>query len=88
VKSRIEAMLRDWLDSQDYNKQKAAVEYGYGKVPDETRNLSVIDDFILENIDLFTDGQIIRIQQGEDKSKIVAEVLRDSIKNLKKMKTK
>ena len=82
-KTQLEKMLRDWLTSGDYNKQRAAVEYGYGKVPDETRDLSFIDDFILENIDLFTDGQILRIQQGDDKSAIVAEVMRDAVKVLK-----
>lgn len=87
-KSRLEKMLRDWLDSNDYNKQRAAVEYGYGKVPDETRDLSIIDDFILENIDLFTDGQIIRIQQGESKAAIVAEVMRSAVEALKKSKGK
>jgi len=79
------AELRGWIDSKDYNKQMAAVQYGYGKVEDESRNISIVDDFILNNIDLFTDGQILRIQQGEDKSMVVAEVLRDAAEVLKKL---
>jgi len=54
--------------------------YGFGKVPDETRNLSAIDDFIFNNMDLFTDGQIQRIQKGDDKTEILAELLRDAVK--------
>lgn len=85
-KTQLENVLRNWLKSGDYNKQRTVIEYGYGKVPDESKNLSIIDDFILENIDLFTDGQLLRIQQGEDKSVVVAEVLREAASVLKKIK--
>lgn len=85
-KTRLEIMLREWLESKDYNKQIAAVQYGYGKVEDETRNLSLIDDFILQNMDLFTDGQIQRINNGEDKALIVSEVLHSATELLKKQK--
>ena len=34
--SRVEAIIRDWMGSPDFNKQKAALELAYGKVPDKT----------------------------------------------------
>lgn len=51
----------------------------HGKFVDQTRDLSQIDDFIINNIGLFTDGQIQRMQGGEDKSKVLAELLQGTI---------
>ena len=61
-----------------------ALNRAFGKVPDETRNLSEIDEFILNNIDLLTDAQIVRIQGGEDKRIVLAEILHDAAAILKK----
>lgn len=33
--TKVEAIILDWLDSTDFNKQKAALELAYGKVPDK-----------------------------------------------------
>lgn len=34
--TKVEAIVRDWLNSTDFQKQKAALELAYGKVPDKT----------------------------------------------------
>lgn len=34
--SRAEVIIRDWMTSTDYRKQKAALELAFGKVPDKT----------------------------------------------------
>ena len=62
--------------------------YGFGKIADEVRNSAMLDEFIIKNLDLFTDGQIIRMKQGEDKMGIVAEVLRSAQEILKRAKKK
>jgi len=33
--SRVEIILRDWLTSPNFQKQRAALEVAYGKVPDK-----------------------------------------------------
>ena len=33
---KAEAIIRDWMSSTDFQKQKAALELAYGKVPDKT----------------------------------------------------
>ena len=33
--TRIEAIVRDWLNSKSFQKQLAAMHYGYGKVPEK-----------------------------------------------------
>lgn len=32
--TRVEKIVRDWLNSRNFQKQKAALELAYGKVPD------------------------------------------------------
>lgn len=59
---------------------------GFGKVIDETRNVSEIDDFILANIDLFTDAQILRMQKGESRMLVLGEVLRSAVNQIKNKK--
>ena len=86
--SAIYFMLRRMMLGKASADHTELLNRGFGKVADETRNLSEIDDFILNNMDLFTDGQILRIQQGEDKSAIVAEVMRDAANILKTKKEK
>jgi hypothetical protein len=77
----------EWVEVELWDAQAAQRDIlkMHGKFIEkvESRNLSIIDDFILSNIDLFTDGQIQRIQKGEDKSEVVAELLRDAIKSRK-----
>ena len=34
--TRVQAIIRDWLTSNNFQKQKAAIEYMFGKVPDKT----------------------------------------------------
>lgn len=34
--TKVEAIIRDWMGSSDFQKQKAALELAYGKVPDKT----------------------------------------------------
>ena len=41
----IESIVRDWMHSKSFNKQLAALQYGYGKVPEKLeveRNASKI----------------------------------------------
>lgn len=54
----VELILRDWLQSRNFQKQKSALEIAYGKVPDE----------INMNIDLtmLTTSQLERLAKGED----------------------
>lgn len=81
---QIELLLRQWIVSMDYQKQSRAVEYGFGKVPDELISHSEFDEFVLMNLDLFTDGQLARIKSGEDKRIIVAELLRETLQAKRK----
>ena len=71
-------MLRSMALGKNPADHIEVLNRGFGKVAEETRNLSLIDDFILNNMDLFTDGQIQRIQAGEDKSAILSELLSTS----------
>lgn len=34
IKNNIEMILRDWMTSKNFNKQKAFMEYAFGKVPE------------------------------------------------------
>ena len=34
-RTRVEKIARDWLESRNFQKQKAALEVAFGKVPDE-----------------------------------------------------
>lgn len=81
--SKIYWMLNKMALGKNAADHADVLAYGFGKVPDETRNLSAIDDFIFKNMDLFTDGQIQRIQKGEDKTEILAELLRSAQKIVK-----
>jgi len=85
---QLEFMMRTWILSGDFQKQARAVEIGYGKVPDEV-NLHTFDveDFIKTNIGLFTDGQLTRMNAGEDPLKILSELLQD-LQEMKKKKMK
>jgi len=85
---QLEFMMRTWILSGDFQKQARAVEIGYGKVPDEV-NLHTFDveDFIKTNIGLFTDGQLTRMNAGEDPLKILSELLQD-LQETKKKKMK
>lgn len=44
--TRLEAILREWLDSGNFQKQLAVIHYAYGKIPDnavtEDRNSTII----------------------------------------------
>lgn len=75
--SRAEMMVRNWISSEDYQKQAKALEYSIGKVPDEMRVHSDIEGFIKQNLDLFSDRQLTRLQSGENPLDIIAELLRD-----------
>ncbi len=68
----------EWVEVELHDSQSAIISALkiHGKFVDQTRDLSQVDDFIMNNIDLFTDGQIQRMQSGEDKSKVLAELLR------------
>lgn len=85
--TRLEAMFRRWLGSEDYNKQARALEIGYGKVPDEINvNTFDVNRFIQENIELFTDGQLQRLRAGELGESILAEVIREVMQAKSKRK--
>lgn len=76
--SRLEEMLRDWIDSHDYQKQSRALEYAVGKVPDQLQiQNSEVEEFVKSNIDIFTDGQIDRLRAGENPLSILAEIMRE-----------
>jgi len=79
----LEAMLREWITSRDYQKQNKALELAVGKVPDELHVTGDIENFIKSNLDLFTDGQLQRLQAGENPLDVLAEVLRDALKSKK-----
>jgi hypothetical protein len=76
--SQLEFMIREWIQSKDYQKQSKALEYAVGKVPDELHINSDIEAFIKQNLNLFADGQLIRLQQGENPLNIIAELLRET----------
>jgi hypothetical protein len=77
--SPVDAIIRDWIASRDYQKQAKAIEYGFGKVPDELNLNTNVETFIRKNLDLFTDGQLQRLNAGEDGLQILGEVLRDTM---------
>ena len=64
--TQLEVMIRDWIQSRDFNKQSKALEYGFGKVPDEIKHHFDEDEFIKRHIDKFTDGELQRVQAGEN----------------------
>jgi len=64
--TQLEFMIREWVLSRDFNKQSKALEYGFGKVPDEIKHHFDEDEFIKRHIDKFTDGELQRVQQGEN----------------------
>lgn len=61
-----EFMLRQWILSGDFQKQNRALEIGFGKVPDEVRHRSDEGAFVQRHLDKFTDGELQRIQAGEN----------------------
>lgn len=76
--TRLENMLREWISSHDFQKQNRALEYAAGKVPDRLQvENSETEEFVKQNIDLFTDGQIDRLRAGESPLLIIAEILRE-----------
>lgn len=76
--TQLETVLTDWVASRDYQKQRAAIEYYAGKVPDELHiNNNEIEEFIKANLDLFTDGQIERLRAGESGLVIISEIMRE-----------
>lgn len=75
--SVLETMTRDWIASRDFNKQNKALEYYVGKVADELTVHSDIDDFIKNNISIFTDGQLSRLAAGENPMSVLGEVLQE-----------
>lgn len=77
--SQVEFVLRNWILSNDFQKQARALEYGFGKVPDEVKHSFDLDQFIMDNIDIFTDGQLVRIRGGESPLAILAELIRDNV---------
>lgn len=81
--TQAEFVLRGWILSGDFQKQNRALELGVGKVPDEVKHSFDIDQFIMENIDIFTDGQLMRIRAGESPLAILAELIRDNVKSKK-----
>ncbi len=88
TKTLAEVVGREWIISGDYQKQNKAYEIAYGKVPDETIvHTFDVDKFLEQNIDLFTDGQLRRLKDGEDAMGIIAELLRD-IRSSKEQKDK
>ena len=75
--TQVKSMLQLWMLSQDFNKQNRLLEIAHGKVPDELNVNSEIFEFIIQNIDLFTDGQLKRLNQGENPMSILGELLRE-----------
>ena len=43
VTTRFQAILRDWLVSGNFQKQKAALELAFGKVPDKTELTGILN---------------------------------------------
>jgi len=64
--TQIKSMLQLWMLSQDFNKQNRLLEIAHGKVPDEIRHSFDEDEFIKRHIDKFTDGELQRVQAGEN----------------------
>jgi hypothetical protein len=58
---------------------------GYGPLASVTRNESEIEEFIVENYELFTQGQIDRMLGGEDKKVVFAEMLKEAMRLKKKV---
>ena len=79
IMSQFEFVMRNWILSGDFQKQNRALEYGVGKVPDEVKHSFDLDQFIMDNIDIFTDGQLQRIRAGESPLAILAELIRDNV---------
>jgi len=77
-RTQLEAMLRMWLLSQDYNKQNRLLEYGFGKVPDEIRQRTDEEEFVNRYIHVFTDGELERIKNGENGFEILLSKLEEA----------
>ena len=53
IMSRFEAIARDWINSRNFQKQLAAMQYAYGKVPDKLEVNQEGNRIIVE----WTDGE-------------------------------
>ena len=80
----VENIIRQWLLSGDFSKQNRAIEIGYGKVPDELHHTYDEDEFIRRHINKFTDGELQRIQAGENGLDILLSKLETQLAENKK----
>jgi hypothetical protein len=73
------AILRRWASSEDWQAQRAFIEYAYGKVPNNDRNTNL-------NIDIsqLSDEQLERIANGEDPAIVVTTPSQRGIGDTKK----
>jgi len=46
--TRVEAIIRDWLTSTDYRKQRAALEFAFGRIPRHERIEHETDRIIID----------------------------------------
>jgi hypothetical protein len=79
-------MLRRMMLSKAPADHVEILNRKFGTVAQTTRNASEIDEFVLENYELFTPGQVDRMIAGEDRRAVFAEMLKDLVKQKKKVK--
>lgn len=75
--SNLQFIFRDWIVSRDVVKQEKVVAWAAGKVADELIVNNEIEQFLKDNIGILTDGEIDRLNKGEDAKKILAGLLED-----------
>ncbi|MFA5416942.1 MAG: hypothetical protein WC341_00650 [Bacteroidales bacterium] len=56
--SHLELILKDWLNSQNFQKQQAIIHTAYGKVPDSVQ--------MTVDLKALSDAQLRRLAKGED----------------------
>jgi hypothetical protein len=60
------------------------LDRGYGPVAQIIRNQSELDQFYVNNTELFTDGQLDRVGNGESTQVVIAELLKEFLASKKK----
>ena len=78
--TQITHMLRRMVFSPNAADHSEVLSRGFGTLVTQSREISDVENFILSNLDLFTQGQIDRLAAGESKMGILSEVLRSMTK--------
>lgn len=78
---RLRILFERWYASNDFQRERELLQYGYGKIPDEVRHRTDEDEFVAKYISVFTDGELERIRGGESGFDILVSKLESQFGN-------